>query len=198
MAKYNPALHHRRSIRLKGYDYSKKGLYFITICVRNRLHLFGHIENSEMHLNDAGLMIGNEWLALCDRYPNIALHEWVIMPNHFHAILEILDGTDDTALSDAALGDTDDTALGDTELSDHKGTPLPKNPTLGQMLGAFKSITTVEYIRNVNTHTWQQFDNKLWQRNYWEHIIRNNEENERIAEYIVNNPKKWDEDTLRH
>jgi putative transposase len=177
MAKYNPALHHRRSIRLKGYDYSKEGLYFITICVQNRLHLFGHVENLEMHLNDAGLMIGNEWLALCDRYPNIALHEWVIMPNHFHAILEILDGT---------------------AHSNHKDTPLPKNPTLGQMLGAFKSITTVEYIRNVNTHKWQPFDNKLWQRNYWEHIIRTDEENERIAEYIVNNPKKWDEDTLRH
>lgn len=184
MAKYNPKLHHRRSIRLKGYDYSKAGLYFITICVQNRLHLFGHIENAIMHSNDVGLMIGNEWLALCDRYPNIALHEWVIMPNHFHAILEILD---DVQMSPV---------LDDTQ-NNHKDTPPHKNPTLGQMLGAFKSITTVEYIKGVKEHNWLPFDNKLWQRNYWENIIRNEYDNERIATYIINNPKKWDEDRLR-
>ena len=194
MAKYNPALHHRRSIRLKGYDYSKAGLYFITICVKNRWHLFGHIENEEMHANEAGIMIGNEWLNLCERYPNIALHEWIIMPNHFHAILEILDDEQGDGQGDDGQGD--DRQGDDGQGDDGRGDP-DKNPTLGEMLGAFKSITTVEYIKGVKVHNWQPFDNKLWQRNYWENIIRTEYDNERIAAYIINNPKKWDEDSLR-
>lgn len=87
---YNPNKHHRRSVRLKGYDYSQTGLYYITICVQNRACLFGKIENGNMILNDAGHMIENEWLKLTERFKNIVLHEYVIMPNHFHAILEIV------------------------------------------------------------------------------------------------------------
>jgi REP element-mobilizing transposase RayT len=88
--KYNPEIHKRRSIRLKGYDYSQAGLYFITICVQNRRHLFGNIENGNIILNDAGKMIDTEWKNLKNCFPNIKLHEYVIMPNHFHGILEIV------------------------------------------------------------------------------------------------------------
>ena len=86
---YNPTIHHRRSIRLKGYDYSQSGLYFVTICCQDRICRFGKIENGEMVLNDFGKIIENEWLNMKNKYPNIDLSEFVVMPNHFHAILEI-------------------------------------------------------------------------------------------------------------
>jgi len=90
MNKYNPNIHHRKSLRLKGYDYTRPGLYFITICVQNRVCLFGEIHDGKMELNDAGQMVKSEWLKLPERFNNIKLHEYIVMPNHFHAILEIL------------------------------------------------------------------------------------------------------------
>lgn len=87
----NKPLPNRQSIRLKGYDYSKEGLYFITLVCQNRLPLFGKIDNGVMLLNDAGKMIELEWLKLKSRFPNIELHEFVVMPDHFHGIVEITD-----------------------------------------------------------------------------------------------------------
>ncbi len=89
--KYDPKIHHRRSIRLIGYDYSKEGLYFITICIQNKLHLFGEITNDEMVLNDARVMVEKWWNELKNKFPNIELDEFVVMPNHFHGILQIID-----------------------------------------------------------------------------------------------------------
>jgi putative transposase len=100
---YNPAIHHRRSIRLKGYDYAQAGLYFITICVQDRRNLFGEIievpagmngaptrgARTELVLNEAGKMVEKEWLAIAVIFPNIILHEYIVMPNHFHSIIEI-------------------------------------------------------------------------------------------------------------
>jgi len=209
--KYNPKIHHRRSIRLKGYDYSKAGLYFITIVVKDRLHLLGEIENDKMNLNEAGEMIDNEWLKIPQRFTNTKLHEYQVMPNHFHAILEITP----IAVGSTPVGST---LVVDPETVNRKGQPrglpqrspepLPqrspksspqsvpkiKNKTLGDMVGAFESITTVEYIRGVKSKKWQPFKSKLWQRNYWEHIIRNEEEYQRISNYIRNNPSNWTED----
>ncbi len=159
--RYNPKIHHRRSIRLKGYDYSQEGLYFITICCKDRVCLFGDVVNRKMVMNDAGKMVENEWLKLPNRFGNIALHEYVVMPNHFHAILEIT----------VAVGST-----------------------VGHMVGAFQSIVTVEYIRGVKTLGWTPFNGKLWQRNYYENIIRNEQSYHRISNYIINNPAKWDND----
>jgi len=89
MAKYNSDIHHRRSIRLKGYDYSQPGLHFITICTQNRSKLLGDIENSKMILNDAGMMVHRIWNEIPNDFHNIQLHEFVIMPNHIHGIIEI-------------------------------------------------------------------------------------------------------------
>ena len=186
MNKYNPNIHHRRSIRLKGYDYSQSGLYFITICVQNRECLFGKIINKEMILNEPGTMVENEWLKLRIRFPNIVLHEYIVMPNHFHAIL---------------VGATLVVAHNDVDVQQQKRQPQgiaptinPKNKTVGDMVGAFQSIVVVEYIRGVKTLGWQPFDGKLWQRNYYEHIIRNEQSYQTIAEYILNNPSKWNDD----
>ncbi len=195
MSDRNPNFHNRRSIRLKGYDYSQSGLYFITLCVQNRERLFGEIRpvgaalvgalnpnpaNSQfMILNDAGKMIGSEWLALKNRFPNIELHEYVVMPNHFHGILEIVDEREWATTRIAP-------------------TVAQKRKTVGDMMDAFKSITTVEYIRGVKNHGWKRFDGKLWQRDYWEHIIRDEAEYFRIANYIVHNPEKWVTDRLHN
>ena len=182
---FNPHIHHRKSIRLKGYDYTQAGLYFITICTQKRAFLFGNIMDGEMLLNDAGMMVENQWLKLPNRFQNIQLHEYVVMPNHFHAILEI-------------VGVTLVVAQNNNEYQ--KGQPqgiAPTGKTIGNMIGAFQSIVTVEYIRGVKTLGWQPFDGKLWQRNYWEHIIRNDNEYQRISNYIINNPLNWKNDKFR-
>lgn len=192
---YNPNKHHRRSVRLKGYDYSQTGLYYITICVQNRACLFGKIENGNMILNDAGHMIENEWLKLTERFKNIVLHEYVIMPNHFHAILEIVGTNVMISQNNTTIRNEN----GEPNLY-AKGQPqgiAPTNgKTVGDMIGAFCSITTVEYIRSVKNNNWQPFDKKIWQRNYWEHIIRDGQSHEKILEYIITNPENWNNDTL--
>lgn len=192
--KYNPNIHHRKSIRLKGYDYAQAGLYFITICLKNRLCLFGEIVNGEMMLNDAGRMVENEWLKLPQRFPNIELHEFVIMPNHFHAIMEIAVG----ATLVVAPNDTvaPNIESGQHDMGQQQGIAPTKPKTVGDMVGAFQSIVNVEYIRGVNNLKWESFNGKLWQRNYWEHIIRDEQFYQRIAEYIINNPKNWNNDKL--
>ncbi len=178
--KYNPDIHHRRSIRLKGYDYSQAGLYFITICTQNRLCLFGEIENGGMQINDAGIMIEHQWQELIYRFDNIKLHEFIVMPNHFHGIIEFvgvpLVGTQNV------------------EQPSTMGQPQGIAPTVGDMVGAFKSLTTNEYIRGVKNNDWSRFNKKLWQRNYYEHIIRDEKSCYQILEYVQTNPLKWQDD----
>lgn len=89
MSNYNPKYHHRRSIRLKGYDYTQEGLYFITLCIQDREPIFGEIKNGEMHLNAFGKIAENEWLNTPNIRDNVSLHEHIIMPNHMHGIIEI-------------------------------------------------------------------------------------------------------------
>lgn len=158
MNQYNPNIHNRRSIRLKGYDYSQNGLYFITICVQYRECLFGNVINGEMVLNDAGKLVETEWLQLRERFKNIKLHEYIVMPNHFHAIMGIT------------------------------------GKTVGDMVGAFQSIVTVKYIHGVKKMNWKPFNRKLWQRNYYDHIIRDEKSYHTITEYIINNPINWTSD----
>ena len=218
MARYNPNIHHRRSIRLKGYDYSQAGLYFVTIVCQNREHFFGKIENGKMILNDAGKMVNDEWLKLPERFHNIRLHEYIVMPNHFHAILEIVNQNENNVGATLVVGPNNNNNTIDinqkgqpqgiaptgTPTETPTGTPtaLPteiqtNKKTLGDIVGAFQSITTVEYIRGVKTKNWKPFDKKIWQRNYWEHIIRNKKSYNTISEYIRNNPQKWDNDKLK-
>jgi len=158
---YDPQLHHRRSIRLKGYDYTQSGGYYVTVVTQNRYCLFGNVLNSKMILNDAGKMIHRNWDELLQRFTNIVLDESIVMPNHFHGIIII----------------------------DKKS-----NTTLGDMVGAFKSLTTHDYINGVKNNGWMPFYGKLWQRNYWEHIIRDDIDLNRIRTYIINNPSKWSND----
>ena len=262
--KYHPKIHHRRSIRLKGYNYSQRGAYFITICVQDRACLFGRVVNGQMELNDAGIMIDKWWQKIPDKFPDIALGEYTVMPNHFHAVVlntgAAAVGADprvrpcdtdprvrpcdaDPRVRPCDAGDTIDTAVnldagkyptfdagkyptfdagtdmggatgtggatdmgGTTDkgrtrgsaptttgnagdiLGEHVGSPLHR------VVGWFKTMTTNEYIRGVKTLDWPRFNGKLWQRNYYEHIIRNESSYLTISNYIINNPSKWNAD----
>lgn len=204
MNQYNPNKHHRKSIRLKGYDYSQAGLYFITICCQNRANLFGNVINKQMIMNDAGKMIENQWQKLTDRFNNIVLHEYVVMPNHFHGVLQIVGATLVVAQNKNIVAqntNNENTNINIVDIGNQKGQPQGIAPTdnvktVGDIVGTFKSITTVEYINGVKNNNWKPFNGKLWQRNYWENIIRNDNSYQKISDYIINNPSKWNDDTF--
>ena len=190
-AKYNPDIHHRHSIRLKGYDYSQAGAYFVTICTQNRECLFGDI-GGEMKVNDAGHMIQKWWNESAAKFGNIELDEFVIMPNHFHGIIVIVG---------AALcgrpglgGHPEMDGQWKTGQRQEIGQPHRVAPTVGDIIDWVKTMTTNEYIRNVRQNNWTPFPGKLWQRNYYEHLIRSETELNKIREYIINNPLNWKTD----
>ncbi len=160
-----------------------------------------------MLLNDAGEMVVRWYDELENKYPDKLCHEMVVMPNHFHCIIENISAADLGAVRATLRGCPDDDL--DTPVTDWGAHPHPDTPekygphnkkynaTVGDAMDWFKTMTTNEYIRGVKNHDWQRFDGKLWQRNYWEHIIRNETSGERIAQYIINNPQKWDDDMFR-
>lgn len=264
---YDLFKHHRRSIRLKGFDYSSPGAYFVTIRTQKFICFFGETLNGEMHLNAAGLMVGRVWNDLRDRFPGVAMDEYIVMPDHFHGIVIINDrdwqnpiggnmGLDEYMVIGHMV---DEHMVGEHKEGEHKvrpcgyrgnrgnhdnrdnrndnntdyrhgvyanaphtnngdsvsckGDPCDRpyssssdrpyssssdatlltphgtaNGSLGRIIQAFKSITTHEYILGVKEDNWLPFPGKLWQRNYYEHIIRNQKSLERIRQYIINNP----------
>ena len=191
MNKYNPTLHHRRSIRLKGYDYSQAGLYFVTICCQDRICRFGKIENGEMVLNDLGKIAYNEWEKLPERYPNMFLDVFQIMPNHIHGIIAL--GDDVGATLAVALNN--DTVAQIAHENRAGASPAPTTvtvPTVGAIVGAYKSLVTYKCLEIYKLRG--EYMRKLLQRDYWEHIIRNEQSYQRIANYIVDNPENWEND----
>ncbi|PIE87595.1 MAG: hypothetical protein CSA01_00130 [Bacteroidetes bacterium] len=169
--KYNPGKHHRKSIRLRGYDYSQPGLYFVTICCQNRHHLFGKIEKGIMILNDAGQIANNCWLEIPKHFPNVILHSYVIMPNHVHGIIELIE--------------TNTSNVWAKIFSPIR--PNGTSKTVGSIIRGFKIGVTKWMRKNTNTYN-------VWQRNYYEHIIRNDKSYQTITEYIMNNPINWEKD----
>ncbi len=168
---YNPQVHHRQSIRLRGYDYSQPGMYFVTICTRERMEAFGEIQDGEMHLSSSGEIAHSIWSTMPKRFPNIELDLFVIMPNHMHGILVI------TAQSQGAMNCAPTSGM--------------RNLTLGQMIRAYKAAVT----RTIRYAGMPEF---AWHRNYYEHIARLRKMNEldRIRQYILDNPARWAEDSL--
>jgi putative transposase len=167
------------------YDYTQAGAYFVTVCAQNHECLFGEVAGNEMVLNDAGRMVQDAWQELPHRFPIIRLDEFVVMPNHFHAIVVITD--------------TDGVRAPLVGAPNRAGTrPAPtgvgRKPALGDVIGAFKSITTNLYIRGVREGGWLPFDRRLWQRNYYERVVRNERELNAIRQYIRDNPTRWAED----
>jgi REP element-mobilizing transposase RayT len=157
----------RRSIRLKGYDYSQAGVYFVTVCTRNRKCLFGEVVDGEMRLNNCGGMVADSWEWLMRQYDYVKLDEWMIMPNHMHGIIVI---------SDDGRGGS-------------RTAPTEKRKPVGRLIGAFKTVSNkrINELRGTSGAT-------VWQRNYFERVIRNDNEMHHLREYIVNNPAQWDLD----
>jgi putative transposase len=251
---YNPSSHHRRSIRLKGYDYSQEGLYFITLCTQNRVCLFGKIENEKMMLNDAGRIANECWLNIPNHFPNVILHEFIIMPNHVHGIIQLVGANNyspqmissefsspekisqelnSSELNSPAnnspkinspekispennLSENQLTKIGNNhldgvgnDLNDNHSNHGAKNVSINHgaknvspLRGHSPSKTIGSIVRGykIGVTNWFRYNGnseKIWQRNYWEHIIRDEQSCHRIAEYIINNPAKWDVDSLK-
>ena len=172
---YNPLIHHRRSVRLPRYDYSQPGFYFVTVCTRNRECLFGRLENGEMWLSDIGHVVAESWKWLVDRYSYVTLDQWILMPNHLHGIIRIADdrrGGSRTAPTRYSHGET-------------------KQKALGSLIGAFKTVSTkkINQMRNAPGST-------VWQRNYYEHVVRSESSLNEIRNYIMTNPTNWRSDKL--
>jgi len=202
---YNPNIHHRKSIRLKGYDYSQAGAYFITICIQDRKCLFGNIGKDEMVLNENGMIAYNEWEKLPERFVNMELDVFQIMPNHMHGII-VLNGVGATLAvaqnNNDAVVPVDKTIIttNDDIDGDWAGaSPAPTEPTtIGDIVGAYKSLVANECLK-IFKQKWAEVNpaptmGKLWQRNYYEHIIRDEQSYHRISEYIINNPANWKDD----
>lgn len=181
---YNPAVHHRRSIRMKGYDYTQPGAYFITICTHRREWLFGHVRHGEMQLSPLGCVVAARWQAL-PRTFRVRLDEWVVMPNHVHGIIWIVQG--ETASSAGAGAAAPQTRVG------NDGRPRgPARGSVGAIVGNLKSVSTRRSNRIRRTP-----GARLWQRGYWEHIVRDKWALRRIRAYIRNNPRRWERDRNR-
>jgi len=170
---------HRRSIRLPDYDYSDFGYYFVTICAQDRELYF---EN-----DDVKQIIKNMWIKLPTKFNNIDLDACVVMPNHLHGIIVINNSVGATLVVAHDV-------VAQNKRAGTRPAPTTKSKSLGNIIGAFKSITTHEYIQNIKTNNWHWFAGRLWQRNYYERIIRNNQELNRIRQYIINNPDNWETD----
>ena len=232
--KYDPEQHHRRSIRLQGYDYAQEGAYFVTIVTQDRPSLFGEIVDEKMRLNDGGATLERWWFELNHKFRTVETDEFVIMPNHFHGIIVMVD---------VPVGA--DLCVGPNPEGTHAGVPLPTDRTGEQYathLGAgvtanvsttdqgprrrirrgapmcapggvageagfapgraplptiiqwFKTMTTNEYMRGVKTQGWTPFRGQLWQRNYYEHVVRDEESLNQIRQYILDNPARWEFD----
>jgi REP element-mobilizing transposase RayT len=179
--KYNQEKHHRRSVRLQGYDYSGPGAYYITICAWNRECIFGEIIDGEMKLNEYGKVVHREWMCTGNIRPNVELDEFVIMPNHIHGILAI-----NYRMNVLRRGMPRRGVLPYTPANVGLRSP---SQTIGAIIRGFKSTVTKSINILCNTP-----GIPVWQRNYFEHVIRNEKELFRIREYIRINPVQWDMD----
>ncbi|MFO7983355.1 MAG: transposase [Desulfuromonadales bacterium] len=183
--KFHPETHHRRSIRLQGYDYSRAGAYFVTICVQGWRCLFGEVANNGMVLNEGGKMVRHTWLNLGDRFQNLTVDEFIVMPNHFHGIIFLTDRRGEPCVRPFVQNDS-------ANQGDHKDRPYGTSAgSVGRIIQTFKSLSTVGYAQGVERNAWPPFPGRLWQRNYYERIIRNDNELHRARKYITGNPAKW-------
>lgn len=164
---------HRKSLRLKHFDYSQNGAYFITLCSHNRLCLFGEINNKEMLFNPFGKIVRDEWIKSPLIRAEIKLDEFIVMPNHLHGIVFIHTDTDQNKNNKPTV------SIG------------PKNKSISSLIAGFKSAAT----KKINELR-KSSDLPVWQRNYHEHIIRNEKSLEEIRKYVIHNPQTWEKDSL--
>ncbi|MCC7455048.1 MAG: transposase [Crocinitomix sp.] len=181
------------SARLRNWDYSSKGAYFITICTQNRAHLFGEIIGCEMQLNETGQLAEKFWMEIPAHFPFVELGNFVVMPNHFHGIL-IINESIPPPVETPKLGVS-------TPPTTTATTPPPtinknggknekwKSNSIGSIINQFKRIVTIN-ARKIHTDF-------AWQSRFHDHIIRDNASFQRIQTYIANNPLNWNKDKFR-
>lgn len=169
--------HRRRSLRLKGHDYAEAGAYFVTVCTQGRTWMFGEVVGDSVVLNDAGRSVQDVWNGLPSRFPTIALDAFVVMPNHVHGIVVIRDSDEGAASSAPTPHDGVPGPVG-------AGLALPDR--LGDIVRAFKSLSAITVNRLLS-----RSGQPLWQRNYYERVIRSDAELDRVRAYIANNPARW-------
>lgn len=206
---YDPEIHNRKSIRLKGYDYSQSGWYFVTICTKDRECCFGEVENEKMILSDIGKIIAEEWQKTEQIRKNVRLDEWVVMPNHVHGIIVI--DNDPTVGATRRVAPTvvvhnHDIRAAPTAMAHNHNVQIsvtngcdgsqkstrpngPKSGSLGAIIGQIKSNVTKQ-INKLKDHS----DQSVWQRDFYDRIIRNEDELNRIRQYILENPSNWEKD----
>jgi REP element-mobilizing transposase RayT len=197
--------HHRRSIRLKGYDYTQPGAYFVTICTYDREGLFGHVVDGHMVLNACGEMVRACWREIPDHFPHVALDAFVVMPNHVHGILWIvgdvgarhavpLHNAETIPKPHAVPLHNAETTPNPHAVTLHNAETIPNQKQFGKpvpgsiptIIGAFKSAVT----RRINALRGTP-GTQVWQRNYWEHIIRTERTLNAVRRYIAENPLRW-------
>jgi len=190
--KFDAEKHHRRSIRLRGYNYAQTGADFVTIVTKDRVCLFGQMVNGEIRLTDGGRIIQATWNELPEHYPGVECDAFVVMPNHVHGIIVLVDNGGDKGI-DVGAGPRACPEKGEPQKS---GQPQGVAPTmsLADVVHRFKTLTTKRYIDGVKASDWTPFAGRLWQRNYYEHVVRGENELTRIREYIANNPLQWEID----
>jgi putative transposase len=178
---FNPDIHHRQTVRLKAYDYSQASAYFITVCTHERECLFGGVADGEIRLNGFGEIVREEWLRSAEIRQEIEIDAFVVMPNHLHGIIVINNDVGATRWVAQNNGQNGN------ERATHRVAPTgPDSGSIGAIIGQFKSIVT----KRINALR----DNPgcpVWQRNYYERVIRNERELAGIREYIANNPLQW-------
>lgn len=177
----NPENHQRKSIRLKGHDYSQEGLYFITICCKNRECFFGKIENDKMLLNEIGRIAFVYWASIPEHYSQSKLHEFIVMPNHIHGIIELV------GPRQGDVGPRHGVALQQPGNTNQFGKPIPGS--ISVIINQYKS--SVQRWCNQN-----EFSFFKWQSKFHDHIIRNEHAYKNISRYISNNPANWKDDNF--
>ena len=184
---FNPDIHHRRSLRVRDYNYSQAGAYFITICTRNRECLFGNVEGNAVLLNDVGRVVQGVWDALPVNFLGVELDAFVVMPNHVHGIIILNNVGVQFIAPHKDQGAMHPQGVRRGVPGSHAATPTQNRaPTLGEIIRAFKARCTHRINQLRGTHGFP-----VWQRNYYEHVIRSESSLQEIREYISNNPAQW-------
>ncbi len=168
---YNPKIHHRQSIRLKDYDYSENGYYFVTICAKDRIEYFGKIINGKMVLNEMGKITDQCWREIPKHFPDVLLDEYIVMPDHIHGVI--------------AIG-KQNPIVGNENFRSLRGWRGAKSRSLSSIIRGFKIGVTKWHCQN-------NYD-FAWQKSFYDHIIRNEKSLNKIREYIRNNPPRWELD----
>lgn len=185
--KLDPQKHHRKSIRLKGYDYSQPGAYFLTLVVYQHDCLFGEIQDANMFLNDLGKIADECWRAIPDHFPFVELGAHVVMPNHVHGVIVIHEN------AGLAYGSRGAAMLRPYETRPNENRPNVKTGSWGAIVRSYKSAVSYHIHKQHNA-------TGIWQRNFYEHIIRDEKDLQRITKYIEMNPLRWgkDEENLQN